>query len=275
MSAPPIFFKDPAALRAWFAQHGAQASELIVGFVKIHTGKATLTWPQAVDEALSFGWIDGVRTSIDENHYKIRFSPRKPNSNWSAVNIKRVPELEAEGKMTKAGLAVFALRTEAKSRTGSYEQSEFPELSVAEFAEFKKSKAAWAFYQDLPPSHLPMSVAPDLVGTVLELLSGMGSLRQRKMFGGTYIYCDGLFIATVHDDVLYFKANADSAPAFVRLGLRQFSYPKAGGVATLQYYEAPTEVFGSRAAMKLWAGKALVAARQDASAKNSGKRRAR
>jgi uncharacterized protein YdeI (YjbR/CyaY-like superfamily) len=153
VSAPPTFLENSATLRAWFAQHGAQTSELIVGFVKTHTRKATLTWPQAVDEALCFGWIDGVRTSIDGNHYKIRFSPRKPNSNWSAVNIKRVPELEADGKMTKAGLAVFALRTEAKSRTGSYEQLEFPELSVAELAEFKKNKSAWAFYEKLPPSY--------------------------------------------------------------------------------------------------------------------------
>ena len=153
MSAAPTFFKDAASLRAWLEEHGSQASELIVGFVKTHTGKATLTWPQAVDEALCFGWIDGVRTSIDENHYKIRFSPRKPSSRWSAVNIKRVPELEAEGRMTKAGLAAFALRTEARSRTGSYEQQEFPELSEAETAQFKKNKAAWAFYEKLPPSY--------------------------------------------------------------------------------------------------------------------------
>jgi DNA transformation protein len=119
-----------------------------------------------------------------------------------------------------------------------------------------------------------MSAAPGMVNTVLELLSGIGVLRQRKMFGGTYIYCDNLFIATVHDEVLYFKANANSAPAFVKLGLRQFSYPKAGGVAKLQYYEAPAEVCSSRAALKLWASKALVAAKQDASAKAPGKRRA-
>jgi uncharacterized protein YdeI (YjbR/CyaY-like superfamily) len=153
VSATPAFFKDATSLRAWFAEHSATASELVVGFVKIHTGKATLTWPQAVDEALCFGWIDGVRTSIDENHYKIRFSPRKPNSKWSAVNIKRVLALGAEGRTTKAGLAAFALRTEANSRTGSYEQEEFPELSAAEVAEFKKNKSAWVFYEKLPPSY--------------------------------------------------------------------------------------------------------------------------
>lgn len=106
-----------------------------------------------MDEALCVGWIDGVRTRIDENHYKIRFSSRKPDSKWSAVNIKRVPELEAEGRMTKAGLAVFVLRSEAKSRTASYEQKEFPELSTAELADFKKSKVAWAFYEKLPPRY--------------------------------------------------------------------------------------------------------------------------
>jgi uncharacterized protein YdeI (YjbR/CyaY-like superfamily) len=151
--SPPIFFADSALLRDWLTKHGGQASELIIGFVKTHTGRATLTWPQAVDEALCFGWIDGVRQSIDENHYKIRFSPRKPNSNWSAVNIERVPELEAAGRMTPSGLAVFALRTEAKSRTGSYEQAVFPELSTAEIGEFKKNKAAWSFYEKLPASY--------------------------------------------------------------------------------------------------------------------------
>jgi len=140
-------------LHAWFAQHGAHESELIVGFVKSHTGKATLTWPQAVDEALCFGWIDGVRTKIDSDHYKIRFSPRRQNSKWSAVNIRRVPELEAQGRMTQAGLVVFSFRTEANSRTGSYEQETFPELSAAEVAEFKKNHPAWVFYEKLPPSY--------------------------------------------------------------------------------------------------------------------------
>ena len=153
VSVSPTFFKDAGALRAWLVEHSAHSSELIVGFVKTRTGKATLTWPQAVDEALCFGWIDGVRTSIDGSHYKIRFSPRKPNFNWSAVNIKRVPELEAEGRTTEPGLAAFALRTEAKSRTGSYEQEAFPELSAAELVEFRRNKSAWSSYQNLAPSY--------------------------------------------------------------------------------------------------------------------------
>jgi len=153
MPSEPVFFESSAAWRTWLERHSAREKELVVGFVKAHTGRATLTWPQAVDEALCFGWIDGVRTSIDEDHYKIRFTPRKPNSRWSAVNIKRVPELQAEGRMTQAGLDVFSLRQESKSRVASYEQEEFPELSAAELALFKKNKDAWAFYQTLPPSY--------------------------------------------------------------------------------------------------------------------------
>lgn len=153
MAAEPTFFATAEDLRAWLVQHGGAASELIVGFVKTHTGKAGLTWPQAVDEALCFGWIDGVRHRIDDDHYKIRFTPRKPGSRWSAVNIKRVPELRAEGRMTAAGLAAFALRTETRSRTASYEQATFPELSPMETSEFKTNKPAWAFYKSRPMSY--------------------------------------------------------------------------------------------------------------------------
>lgn len=116
-----------------------------------------------------------------------------------------------------------------------------------------------------------MTAASDLLTTVLALLSGIGQLRQRKMFGGTYIYCDDLFIATVHDGTLYFKANKNTAQEFIDQGLRPFSYPKQGEITTLQYYQAPAEVFSSRAAMKRWASKALVAARQDASSKKPRK----
>lgn len=153
MSATPTFFPDAAAFRAWLAMHGQSAPELLVGFVKAHTGKAGLTWSQAVDEALCFGWIDGVRTRIDDDHYKIRFTPRRPTSHWSAANIKRVPELQASGRMTPPGLDAFALRTEARSATASYEQDEFPELSSTEIAHFKQNARAWAFYEKLPPSY--------------------------------------------------------------------------------------------------------------------------
>jgi DNA transformation protein and related proteins len=107
-----------------------------------------------------------------------------------------------------------------------------------------------------------MTGNPALLSDVLKLLAGMGNIRQRKMFGGVYIYCDDLFIATVHDNVLYFKANAATASDFVARGLQIFSYPREGGVATLQYYQAPPEVFNEAATMRLWAEKALQAARQ-------------
>ena len=153
MSLTPTFFEDAAALRIWFVAHSAQQPALHVGFVKTHTGQATLTWPQAVDEALCVGWIDGVRTRIDAQRYQIRFSPRQPGSSWSAVNIRRVPVLQAEGRMTPAGLAAFALRTEARSRIGSYEQATFPELSPDELAAFMRNPPAWAYYEQLPPSY--------------------------------------------------------------------------------------------------------------------------
>ncbi len=112
-----------------------------------------------------------------------------------------------------------------------------------------------------------MAATSDLLTTVLDLLSGLGEIRQRKMFGGIYIYCDDLFIATVHDNTLYFKANANTAQEFIERGMRVFSYPKQGEIATLQYYQAPPEVFDNPATMKHWAQKALIAARQDASSK--------
>ena len=116
-----------------------------------------------------------------------------------------------------------------------------------------------------------MPVSAKLLTSALDLLEGFGTLRTRKMFGGTYIYCDDLFIATVHGGTLYFKANASTAGEFIKHGLRQFSYPKAGGIATLNYYEAPAEVFGDRAAMQRWAALALDAAQQDA-AKKAGRK---
>ena len=112
-----------------------------------------------------------------------------------------------------------------------------------------------------------MTSPPGLLNNVLDLLSDMGALRQRKMFGGVYIYCDDLFIATIHDERLYFKANAQTAGEFIAKGSRIFSYPKEGEIATLQYYEAPPEVFTSRAQMNKWAAIALMAARQDAARK--------
>jgi uncharacterized protein YdeI (YjbR/CyaY-like superfamily) len=117
----PVFFADREAFRAWLDEHHATASELWMGLYKKGSGRPSITWPEAVDEALCFGWIDGVRHSIDEISYRNRFTPRKPSSTWSKVNIAKVEALEAAGRMTAAGHAAFARRTEANSGIYSFE----------------------------------------------------------------------------------------------------------------------------------------------------------
>ena len=153
MATAPLFFTTPQAFRAWLALHAAVASELIVGFQKRASGRPSMTWPESVDEALCVGWIDGVRTRIDEHTYKIRFSPRKPTSIWSAINIARVAELERAGRMTAAGLAAFARRREDRSRTYAYEQSRTATLEEHELAAFRRHAAAWAFFERQAPSY--------------------------------------------------------------------------------------------------------------------------
>ncbi len=153
MTNSPKFFQTAEDFREWLSIHARTETELVVGFHKRHTGRATLTWPESVDEALCFGWIDGKRQRIDEDRYMIRFTPRRPNSHWSAVNIQRVMELQTEGRMQAAGLDAYELRTESRSRKAAYEQEAFPELSAAHVREFKRNKSAWSFYQKLPAGY--------------------------------------------------------------------------------------------------------------------------
>lgn len=132
---------------------------------------------------------------------------------------------------------------------------------------FPKAKLDSTLDRGYPPCTQPWPVPmsdDELLQLVLQHLRRLGVLRTRRMFGGQYIYCDDLFIATVHDGILYFKANANTAPEFIALKRPVFSYPKNGGIATLQYYQAPREVFESREAMERWGRTALLAARQDA-----------
>ncbi len=147
------FFATPAAFRAWLKQHSAKAAELIVGFHKKGCGKPSITWQESVDEALCVGWIDGVRKRIDEEAYQIRFTPRKPTSIWSAINIARVADLTGQGRMQPAGLAAFLHRKEAKSRTYSYEQAASASLPPADEARFRRNKKAWAFFEAPPPGY--------------------------------------------------------------------------------------------------------------------------
>jgi uncharacterized protein YdeI (YjbR/CyaY-like superfamily) len=116
-----LFFETPAGWRVWLEANHATATEVEVGFRRRATGLPSITWSEAVDEALCFGWIDGVRHPIDEASYRIRFTPRKPTSTWSKVNIAKVEALEAAGRMTGAGRAAFARRTEANSGIYSFE----------------------------------------------------------------------------------------------------------------------------------------------------------
>ncbi len=154
MANEPVYFENPAALRRWFAEHAGHATELIVGFMKKDSGHPSITWPESVDEALCVGWIDGVRHRIDDERYKIRFTPRKVSSHWSAVNIERVAVLQAEGRMTLAGLAAFERRTEARSKKAAYEQENMPELSEADRQRLRQNPDAWKYYQTLPPGYL-------------------------------------------------------------------------------------------------------------------------
>ena len=148
----PSFFKTPADFRKWLTKNHTTATELWVGFYKKDSGKPSITWPESVDEALCHGWIDGVRKSVDETSYKIRFTPRRPRSIWSAVNIKRVSVLTKEGRMQPAGDKAFAARKESKSGIYAYEQRQ-PELPEIYVKELRKNKAAAKFFESQPPSY--------------------------------------------------------------------------------------------------------------------------
>jgi uncharacterized protein YdeI (YjbR/CyaY-like superfamily) len=141
----PAFFRSPAELRGWLAKHHATATQKWVGFRKRGTGERSITWPESVDEALCVGWIDGVRKRLDDRSYVIRFSPRKPGSIWSAVNIKRVEVLRAEKRMKAAGEKAFGARIEARSVIYAYEQKGHA-LDPASESSLRKNKAAWKFY---------------------------------------------------------------------------------------------------------------------------------
>ena len=146
------FFQSPSEFRTWLEEHHNSSSELWVGFHKKSSGKPSITWPEAVDEALCFGWIDGVRKSIDESSYTIRFTPRKPRSNWSSVNIQRVGELTELGRMQPAGLKAFHERDEEKSKQYSYERATRKLDGIYE-EQFRANTKAWEFFQAQPPSY--------------------------------------------------------------------------------------------------------------------------
>lgn len=147
----PLFFATPQKWRAWLERHHADFDELWVGFYKRNSGRPSITWPESVDGALAFGWIDGVRYSIDEQSYKIRFTPRKAKSTWSAINIKRVKELAKSGLMHPAGLAAFEKRDGQRSAIYSYEQRTTAKLPADLEKQFRANSEAWGFFESQPP----------------------------------------------------------------------------------------------------------------------------
>lgn len=153
----PRFFAAQADFRKWLEENHDKETEIFVGFYKVGSSKACMNWSQAVDQALCFGWIDGVRKSIDKDSYCNRFTPRRPKSNWSAVNIKKVEELTKQGLMQPAGIAAFAKREESKSRIYAYE-NEPVELSSEFEKQFKANEKAWSFFERQAPYYRKLAV---------------------------------------------------------------------------------------------------------------------
>jgi uncharacterized protein YdeI (YjbR/CyaY-like superfamily) len=148
----PTFFQTPAGFRSWLERHHTTAGELVVGFHKKGSGKPSLTWPESVDEALCFGWIDSIRRGLDDDSYTIRFTPRKSGSNWSSVNIARAQAMIELGRMRPAGLAAFTVRLENGTGAYSYEQRSVD--SAEPYAGLlKQDAAAWTYYQGQPASY--------------------------------------------------------------------------------------------------------------------------
>jgi uncharacterized protein YdeI (YjbR/CyaY-like superfamily) len=148
-----LFFDEPRKWRRWLETNHGESLELWVGFHKTSSGKPSISWPQAVDEALCFGWIDGLRKNLDATCYKIRFSPRKPGSIWSSVNVKRIEELSSSGRVTPSGLKAFEQRKEAKSGVYSYEQREAAKLDPSAEKQLRANRKAWEFFQSKAPSY--------------------------------------------------------------------------------------------------------------------------
>ena len=146
------FFKTPAELRTWFRAHHRSADELWVGFYRKSSGRASITWPEAVDEALCVGWIDGIRKRLDEESYTNRFTPRRPGSVWSAVNIARVAALTKAKRMRRGGVAAFAKRKEYRSGIYAYEQRR-DRLEQPYAGMLEQHPRAWEFFQAQPPSY--------------------------------------------------------------------------------------------------------------------------
>jgi uncharacterized protein YdeI (YjbR/CyaY-like superfamily) len=150
--ARPRFFRTPAEWRRWLERNHDRASELWVGFYKKASGRKGITYEEALDEALAFGWIDGVRKGLDEERSMMRFTPRRPKSTWSLKNIRRVRELMELGRMAPAGLAAFERRDPSEAGAYSFEQAD-PRLDQEMRRRFGRNRKAWAFWEAQPPGY--------------------------------------------------------------------------------------------------------------------------
>lgn len=148
----PVFFETPALFREWLSKNHAAENELLVGFYKVNSDRQSITWSESVDQALCFGWIDGVRKSLDSDSYTIRFTPRRPKSIWSDVNVKKVKELKEAGLMEPAGLEAFSNRT--AGRSGIYSHEKPAEQLAPQYEKtFSSHPVAWEFFCKQPPSY--------------------------------------------------------------------------------------------------------------------------
>ena len=184
MLPKPTFFPTPADFRAWLEAHHAKLREQLVGFHKKASGKPSITWPESVQVALCFGWIDGVRKSLNETSYTIRFTPRKRTSNWSSININLVRKLTKQGLMHPAGLKAFAVRNAKKSGIYSYEQRKNAKFTREQEKQFRTNKNAWEFFRSQPPWYQRVTtywvICAKREETKLKRLSELISHSQRQ-----------------------------------------------------------------------------------------------
>jgi uncharacterized protein YdeI (YjbR/CyaY-like superfamily) len=183
----PRYFATPEKFRAWLAKNHGKAVELLVGFHKKGTGKSSIDWPQSVDEALCYGWIDGVRRSLGDESYTIRFTPRRPGSIWSSINIRRIAALRKLGRMQPAGLAAYARRSRDRSAIYAYEQRDSAQLAAPELRVFKANAEAWEYFSALAPSYRQKSLywvtsarKPETRKSRLERVIAMAAKKQKR-----------------------------------------------------------------------------------------------
>lgn len=153
----PVFFKNPNELRKWFEANHKSIKSVWVGFYKKDTGIESITWPESVDQALCFGWIDGIRKKVDEKSYKIRFTPRNPKSHWSAINLEKIKELKKSGRMKPEGLKIYKLRNKENQRKASYESN--PKALSPELKDMLKGNVkAYTYFKSMAPSYQRITI---------------------------------------------------------------------------------------------------------------------